>query len=200
MKILIVNDNPLEKIGEDFYSIYSWIKFPLFLSHHFDRTTLWAPVQNVMRGGSFSTDAWRLDRGHWLRIEPNHPYDSFATYYRLLPRCYMSWRRRALQLIGAHDLVVIACRPRCWKSFERSTPTGEASRRDRRRGPREAVLPRRGFEGTLAGRVFHPGEVLRPPGEAGRTRGRRDLRIQPGAGPASRRGTRHRSPERRLHF
>jgi len=106
MRLLIINDNPLERSGEGYHSIYSWIRFPLFLSRHCKKTTLWAPILELKEGQLPSADAWSVELGD-LRIEPNNNFGSFAEYYRLLPRKYISWRAKARELVLDHDVVVI---------------------------------------------------------------------------------------------
>ena len=79
MKLLIVNENPIEKLGDHYHSIYSWVGFPLFLARHFERTTLWAPVKTVTDPRRLSPESFPLDLGP-LAIEPHDLYESFAGY------------------------------------------------------------------------------------------------------------------------
>ena len=106
MKLLMVNENPLEKLGDDYHSVYSWVNFPLFLSRHFERATLWSPVKAVDDPRRLSPEAWKLDLGP-LAIEPHDLYESFAGYYRLYRRRARAWRRAAARLAAEHDVVVI---------------------------------------------------------------------------------------------
>jgi glycosyltransferase involved in cell wall biosynthesis len=106
LRVLIVNENPLEKLGEDYYSLYSWIRFPRFLSSQFEATTLWSPLRVLKDARDLTPGVWRVEPGR-LNIASLDPYDSFSEYYRLLPKRYFAWRRRAEELASSHDVVVL---------------------------------------------------------------------------------------------
>ena len=106
MKVLIVNENPMEKLGEAYYSVYSWIRFPCFLASQFDETTLWCPIRALREHRDLTPGVWPVMLGR-LRIAPLDHYDSFLQYYRLLPRRYLAWRRQAEELIRSHDLTIV---------------------------------------------------------------------------------------------
>jgi len=106
LKVLIFNENPLEKLGEAYFSVYSWIRFPRFLSSQFESTTLWSPLRVVHHPRDLSPGRWQVELGN-LRIAPLDPYDSFSGYYQLLPKRYLAWRRQANRLVASHDLVIV---------------------------------------------------------------------------------------------
>lgn len=103
MRLLIINENPLEKIDQDYYSIYSWIRFPVQLAEQCQKVTLWSPI---MVRDVPSPDVWLVELGN-LNIEEHDYYESFAQYYRLLPLRFLKWRKKTEQLIKKHDAVVL---------------------------------------------------------------------------------------------
>jgi glycosyltransferase involved in cell wall biosynthesis len=103
MKLLVVSESPLERVGGDYYSIDTWIRLPQHFAQHAE-ITLWAPLRDA--GTAPHPDSWRVDLGK-LRVEPHDVYHSFGGYYRLWPRRVFAWRRRALRLIAEHDAVIL---------------------------------------------------------------------------------------------
>ena len=106
MKLMIVSESPLEKIGPDYYAVDTWIRFIQHLSFHFEQTTLWAPVVVREAGYHLSSHVWHVELGD-LMVEHQDYYSSFIEYYRLWPGRHMAWRKRAAQLIGEQDVVVL---------------------------------------------------------------------------------------------
>lgn len=106
MKILVVSESPLEKIGSDYYAIDPWIRIPLQLSKHVEKVTLWSPVVAGERGSGPARGAWRVEQGKML-IEHHDPYNRFVQFYRMLPARYLAWRFKADRLIREHDVVIM---------------------------------------------------------------------------------------------
>lgn len=106
MKLLIINDSFIEKVGPHYYSAESWLRFPQHMAAHCEKVTLWMPVEVRNLETSPPRDAWRVELGN-LRIEHNDNYDSFAQFYRLWPRRALTWRKRADRLIKEHDAVIL---------------------------------------------------------------------------------------------
>jgi glycosyltransferase involved in cell wall biosynthesis len=106
MRLLIISESPLEKIGSDYYAIDTWVRVPQHLAHQCEQVTLWSPVIVHEAGANPSPDSWRVELGK-LKIEHHDYYNSFATYYRMWLRRVLSWRRRADRLIKGHDVVVL---------------------------------------------------------------------------------------------
>ena len=106
MKLLIINENPLEKIGQEYYSVFSWIRFPLKLAAHCERVTMWCPVTVAVDGTTPPNDGWCVKLGN-LRIEDLDYYESFVQYCRLWPRRVLAWRKQADRLIEEHDAVIL---------------------------------------------------------------------------------------------
>lgn len=106
MKVLIVNEDKLEKISKHYYAVDSWIRFPKQLASHCEQVTLLSGISVHKEGTSPPPETWCVEPGN-LRIEHHDYYDSFSQYYRLLPKRFLSWRRKAARLIENHDIVVL---------------------------------------------------------------------------------------------
>lgn len=106
VKLLILSESPLDRIGEDYYAVDPWVRIPCYLSMHCDKVTLWAPVRVFDDHKKPAKDSWKVDLGK-LKIEPLDPYVRFVDYYRLLPRKFLSWKRAAKRLLRGHDLTLI---------------------------------------------------------------------------------------------
>lgn len=106
MRLLIISESPLEKIGADYYAVDTWIRFPLHLSAHCEGVTIWSPV--VMRDPKThpSPDSWRVEQGY-LKIEHHGYYNSFLSYYRLWPRFIKTWKKQANKLIQENDVIIL---------------------------------------------------------------------------------------------
>ena len=105
VKLLIINNNTIEKIGRDYYSVYSWIRFPQYLAFHCERVTMWVPGVIHKTGTRPPQDYWRVEGN--LHIEFYDYLESFSEYYRLWPRRALIWRRQAEKLIEEHDVIVL---------------------------------------------------------------------------------------------
>ena len=105
MKVLLVHESPLEKIGDRYYAVDPWIRFPMHLARHCDGMTLLVPV--VVRGSEESPlpESWRMDNS--LRIVHHDFYQTFVQYYALWLRKAWAWRRKVDDLVREHDLVVL---------------------------------------------------------------------------------------------
>lgn len=106
MKLLLMSESPLEKIGEDYYAVDPWIRFPINLATQCEQMTLWAPVAVRKAGTPPSADSWRLDLGN-LKIEHHDNYNSFVKYYQLWFRRVFAWIKNANRLIKEHDVVLL---------------------------------------------------------------------------------------------
>jgi len=106
MKVLVIYESPLTKIGQDYYAVDSWMRFALFLAARCEQVTLWTPVVVREPGTSPSPDRWRLDLGA-LRIEHQDHYNTFVSYYKLWLRRGRSWQQHADHLVREHDVVVL---------------------------------------------------------------------------------------------
>lgn len=105
MRLLLVHESPLEKIGDRYYAVDPWIRFPMQLARHCDGMTLLVPV--VVRGPEESPlpESWRLEDS--LQIVHHDFYQTFVQYYSLWLRKAWAWRRRVDDLVREHDLVVL---------------------------------------------------------------------------------------------
>lgn len=105
MKLLIVSESPLEKIGQEYYAVDTWIHFIGKLSGQIE-TTLLCPVLTKGINSVANSDAWIFKVGN-LRIEHKDWYNSFSTYYRLWIYRMKRWKKDLEQLIEEHDVVLI---------------------------------------------------------------------------------------------
>jgi len=103
MKLLVVTESLLERVGAVYYAVDTWIRFPQFLAAHGAEVTVWVPVRTASAAPAGS---WPVDLGG-LTVEPHDPYRSYAAYYRLWPRRVLAWRGRAARLTAAHDVVML---------------------------------------------------------------------------------------------
>lgn len=103
MKLLILTESLLERVGDDYYGVDTWIRLPQFLAAHGASVTLWAPVRAQK---SPSPGTWRIDLSN-LTVQHHDAYHSYATCYRLWPRRVLAWRKRAARLAAEHDVVVL---------------------------------------------------------------------------------------------
>ncbi|GEM_PF-6332815 len=106
MKILIISESLLEKIGENYYAIDPWICIPVSFANHCEKVTLWSPVISREPQSTPPKGSWIVPLGK-LHVEPHDPYNRFIQYYRLLPKRYFAWRKKADRLIKEHDLVIM---------------------------------------------------------------------------------------------
>ncbi len=105
MRLLLVHESPLEKIGDHYYAVDPWIRFPMHLARHSDGMTLLVPV--VVRGPEESPlpESWKLEDS--LQIVHHDSYQTFVHYYSLWLRKVWTWRRKVDDLVRDHDLVVL---------------------------------------------------------------------------------------------
>ncbi len=106
MRLLLVHESPLEKIGEEYYAVDPWIRFPQHLAAHCDRLTLWSPVRLREAGAVPSPESWAVHSPN-LRIAPHDDYHTFIGCYALWPRRVWAWRRRIRKLLREHDAVLL---------------------------------------------------------------------------------------------
>ncbi len=106
MKLLILSESPLEKIGNDYFAVDPWIKIPIYLSEKVEKITLWAPVAERPKNYSLSTAAWKVQFGK-LQLEPLDYYCRFVQFYRLLPKKFFHWRRESMRILQDHDIIFI---------------------------------------------------------------------------------------------
>jgi len=108
MKLLVVSESPLEKIGSTYYAVDTWIRFICNLSDHFDQVTLFAPVKvlEMAEGIGPPKDAWPIVLGN-LQIYHHDYYNSYLTYYKCWPKHVFKWRRTLSTLINSHDVVLL---------------------------------------------------------------------------------------------
>lgn len=106
MKLLLISESPLDRVGNDYYAVDSWINFPRHLAGRCSRFTLWSPVRVLPAGAPPAAGSWRLEPGD-MRIAPHDYYSSFFQYLRLWPSRRSAWARRADELIAKHDVVIL---------------------------------------------------------------------------------------------
>ena len=104
MRILILSESPLDKIKGNYYAVDPWIRIAIALAGQCEKVTLWAPTREI--NDLPHPDSWRVEPGK-LTIVGHDYYFRFTQYYKLLPRKFLIWRRKATQLIREHDIVVI---------------------------------------------------------------------------------------------
>ena len=105
MKLVIMNANGLQRIDGKYYSVFSWILFPVRLAVQCEKVTLLAPVI-IRNGGAPSPGTWFVDVGR-LNIEEQDYFRGFAQYYRHLPFRFRKLKRKVMQLVKEHDAVVV---------------------------------------------------------------------------------------------
>lgn len=106
MKLLVLSESPLEKIGEDYFAVDPWIRIPCYLAEKCEKVTVWMPVEERARGYKLPEGAWKVELGK-LNVEHLDYYYRYVQFYRLLPQKYFSWKKRAHRLICDHDVVFI---------------------------------------------------------------------------------------------
>lgn len=106
MKVLLISESPLKKVGKIYYSVDTWIKFPVKLADYCQMMTIWAPVKVFREKTTSFMDSWRLDKGK-LNIEHHDYYYNFVTYYKLWWRRIFFWRKKAAKLINNHDIILL---------------------------------------------------------------------------------------------
>lgn len=106
MKLLLISESPLEKIGDAYFAVDPWIRFPVHLAAHCERLTLLAPVFLKSPAQGPAKESWRLEPGS-LRIVPHDPYQSFLGFFRLAVFRFFAWRKTIGRLIEEHDLVAL---------------------------------------------------------------------------------------------
>jgi len=106
MKLLMIGESPLERVGAEYYAREPWIRIPQHLAAHCEQVTVWAPVIVREPGQPPSPENWRIAPGSF-RVSENDNYSSFRGYYQLWPRRVWAWRRKADCLLEEHDAVLI---------------------------------------------------------------------------------------------
>jgi glycosyltransferase involved in cell wall biosynthesis len=105
MKLLLVNDSPLDYVNNDYYAVDPWIRFPVQMADHCDPLTLWAsivePKSHAPRAGS-----WKVNLGK-MHVVAHSPYHTFVKYYRMLAWHGIQWKHAAKELIACHDAVLV---------------------------------------------------------------------------------------------
>lgn len=108
MKLLVVSESPLEKIGPTYYAVDTWVRFICNLADHFDEVTLVAPVKvvDVTEKTQPPKDSWPIALGN-LQVYHHEYYNSYLTYYKYWPTHVLKWRRAFNALINRHDAVLL---------------------------------------------------------------------------------------------
>lgn len=106
MKLLLISESPLDKVGDAYFAVDPWIRIPGFWSESFADVTVLSPVIVRPAGWVPPSDAWQVDLGR-MRIEHHEYYYRWIQYLRLLPRWYWRWKRKLIHLASEHDLVVL---------------------------------------------------------------------------------------------
>jgi glycosyltransferase involved in cell wall biosynthesis len=105
MKLFVVSESPLEKIGAEYYAVDTWIRFIQLMAVS-EQVTVLSPVIVREAESTPSRDAWRVQLKN-LRIEHLDFYNSFAKYYLLLPRRIRVWQQCLDRLVAEHDAVIL---------------------------------------------------------------------------------------------
>ena len=105
MKLLVVSESPLVKVGSDYFAADPWILIALNLAEAGEQVTLWVPIAPRVEGSAAPEDHWKVRPGT-LRILPQDFYNSFASYFRLWPSRRRFWRQRIEELASEHDVVI----------------------------------------------------------------------------------------------
>jgi glycosyltransferase involved in cell wall biosynthesis len=104
MRVLIVNDNPVEFYEARYYTSYTWPIFAAKLADYFDVATLWIPLLKVPDGSSVRGDLFEPGR---LQIVGSHYYDGFFGYYSAYLANYRQINRQSQALANEHDIALI---------------------------------------------------------------------------------------------
>lgn len=105
MKVLLVSASPLERAGEQWFAVDTWIRFPRSLASRVDRVTVYAPVRDLA-GRSASARSWLFEPGP-MRIHAHECFASYLEYYRLWPTHRKAWRQEIESLVREHDAVLL---------------------------------------------------------------------------------------------
>lgn len=106
MKLLLVSESPLDKLGDEYFAVDPWIRIPGFWAESFADVTVLSPVFVRPHGWTPPAGAWRVKLGK-MRIEHHQYYYRWSQYFRLLPRWYWHWKRKLTRLASEHDVVVL---------------------------------------------------------------------------------------------
>jgi len=108
MKVLFINIDGLWQYGDDYYTVDPWILFPMRLSKQCEQITLLSAVKiSKKTDSSKSPLGWRVDISSNLQIENFDYYNSFVSFYKLLPKRYFAWKKQMESLIDQNDVVVV---------------------------------------------------------------------------------------------
>lgn len=108
MKVLFINIDDLTLFGDDYYTVDPWVLFPIRLAEYCDQITLLSSVKIPKEHNPSKPPlGWRLDHGSNLKIEHFDFYNSFVSFYKLLPKRYFAWKRQMEDLINQNDVVII---------------------------------------------------------------------------------------------
>lgn len=106
MKILFINDNPLFRKGQDYYSIFTWPQTILKIAQLAESSTLWCPIKYVKSDFDLSQKYFKIDIGSTSIVE-NEYYDSFYNYYKMYIKNKAKIDKIAEQLIVKHDVIIV---------------------------------------------------------------------------------------------
>lgn len=106
MKLLILSESPLQKVGDDYYAMDPWIRIPRYFSDQCEQVTVLAPVSETDSGSKPLPGSWKIDLGK-MRLAPLDYYVRYIDYYRLLPRRFFRWIRQVDSLVRSHDVVIV---------------------------------------------------------------------------------------------
>lgn len=110
-KILLINESPLYFDGNDYYAFDPWILFPIKMAQycknlgHF--VNLWAPIQPIKSLSQFTQQPFKLNTTAFGKIHTTIAYNSFISFYKLLPRHYRTWRQNAEKSVQEADCVIV---------------------------------------------------------------------------------------------
>lgn len=104
MRLLIINENPLETQNGRYYTSFSWPFFARRIAEYVEHTTLWSPLreipnEDVIHGQSFAPGR--------LEIVGAHYYTGFFSYYLTYLPNYRRLNKKAEILIRSHDISLI---------------------------------------------------------------------------------------------
>jgi|CXWL01.1.fsa_nt_gi glycosyltransferase involved in cell wall biosynthesis len=105
MKLLVVSESPLVKIGSDYFAADPWILIAINFANSGEHVTLWVPIDDRLEGSPVPEGHWKVHPGS-MRIVPQDFYNSFASYFKLWPFRRRSWGRRIEELSAEHDAII----------------------------------------------------------------------------------------------